>query len=360
MKATKRTLAVFAIACLLVTALVACKRNPAQVDDNTNRRSANSEKREGNRESTEYVYLFIPTESGEYFCRSDLAGEHVHVMQYPIAFWPMRNDDGTCFVDGNGWMFGSALGADGEMDIAKRKAEGSDDIVRLKANAHIAKMIDDTIYYFGSQSKIGRMNIDGSNDVILTSLANTSGGLLVDNGWIYYGEEDSMAVHSVPVVHNGIWRIRTDGTEKSKLIDNWLFDEGYRMSPLKIADGLIYFAMIANGGYGGFTLYTATLDGVIQSSKEILNADSLLSVREDWLYYSEGNNNFRIRLDGTNRERNPFNDDGYSSIKRIGNWYYIESRRIRTDFSRFQILQNTDPLVPGQELVYIDATPADS
>jgi len=108
-----------------------------------------------------------------------------------------------------------------------------------------------------------------------------------ENGGTYYGD--------------GLYRIRADGTGKTKLLETEEISDPTRLR-LDFDNGWIYFANAADS----YTLYKIRTDG---AEKLKLNDDEFSSVQaisDGWVYYrlntAADECTYRIRTDGTGRE----------------------------------------------------------
>jgi hypothetical protein len=115
------------------------------------------------------------------------------------------------------------------------------------------------------------------------NLAN--GGFVAESdGWVYYNG-------SIDYSNNGIYKMRSDGSEKTKLID------GLHAQEINVADGWIYFI-------GDKGLYKMRTDGIGLSKLTDMTLFKDLYLEEGWLYYCDSSDGFyivKIRTDGTER-----------------------------------------------------------
>jgi len=143
-----------------------------------------------------------------------------------------------------------------------------------------------------------------------------AGHVAQQGDWIYYSN------------WSGLYKIRTDGTQKTKLNDE-------KSSYINVVGDWIYYCQDHIDGY---ILHKIRTDG---TQKTKLNDDysSYINVVGDWIYYSNWNDNrelYKVRTDGTQRTK--LNDDGSYDINVVDDWIYYQNDsddsrlyKIRTD-----------------------------
>ena len=192
----------------------------------------------------------------------------------------------------DGWIY---YNTQPDMEIYRMRTDGTEaePIIPQEAGAlpnpgviEIMVVVDSDIYLLARQADytkgIYRLAVDGSQLELLSKLDTQASGFAVYDGWIYFScrnESDAWE----------IWRIRTDGTERTKLAD----DQLYRPC---ILDGRLYY-LTAQGEQ--LMLCGMDLDG----SNRSLVGDGIPAVTfsgaDGWLYYTDTTQVCRVRPDGT-------------------------------------------------------------
>ena len=184
---------------------------------------------------------------------------------------------------------------------------------------------DGWIYYadLDDDGKLYRMRVDGSGQELLASDRCRSINLIED--WIYYAGYNSEGW--------GIYRIRTDGTDRERLRDGG--------GCLQIVDGEIYI------GSGGMIFRVLSdwvhMEIVIDYESAKLSA---FNIADGWIYYSSWEGGiFRVRLDGTDRQKLS-NDKDVDRIVIVEDWIFFyrwdandrKIYRMRLDGSDWEIV----------------------
>ncbi|MBC3887836.1 DUF5050 domain-containing protein [Acetobacterium paludosum] len=201
--------------------------------------------------------------------------------------------------------------------LAKIRTDGSEKTVLTDEGAFYLNVIGDWIYYSGSG--LTKIKTDGSEKTILSDDRVSIINVVAD--WIYYcrpspeGEKFGGA----------IYKIKTDGSEKTKLCDD-------AASIINATDDWIYYcytpATVEKGttrGFGDFgELYKIRTDG---TEKTKLSSDraAYINVVGDWIYYADDGDNdklYKIKTDGT--EKNRLFDDVATRINVVGDWIYYD------------------------------------
>lgn len=223
----------------------------------------------------------------------------------------------------DGWIyFGKNIQIDG---IFRMRLDGTE-VTQLTDQGGCSDITvgDGWIYYTVSsdQYKLYRMRVDGSGRKLLTDWCENIN--LVED-WIYYtglydGEDG-----------RGIYRIRTDGTDREKIRDGYV-------EYLQIDNGNFYFR---SEGY----IYRVSSDW---SDEETVNADNpssinALNVAGNWIYYVDGypGGVFRVSTDGSNLQK--LANDSHAKILIVEGWIYIISAdttfRMRLDGSEREVVE---------------------
>jgi hypothetical protein len=215
--------------------------------------------------------------------------------------------------------------------------------------AHI-NLVNNRLFFMGIDGSIPgiyRMDTDGSNLTLVTAFENRPAdvAMTVAGDWIYYTDTRNNSAGG------GLYRIRTDGTRRERLLDrrefpglrfslvgDWIYFIGTRHIERVRVDGTgrqtVIFASedntIAHMAIGNnrifytdnrrtgtadtnvtfpiHTLHSAALDGT--NSRVVLNAVeniNHLNIDGGWIYFSERNthnneqNISRVRIDGTEK-----------------------------------------------------------
>ncbi len=158
----------------------------------------------------------------------------------------------------------------------------SDDDFGLYAS-HIAEEADGWIYYC-SDGCIYKIRLNGSDRIKLSD--DTAEYLVVVDGWIYfYG--GTLDVDGEPI-DIGVYKMRTDGSERSKL--------GYLSEQFNVSGGYIFYA-----NYDG--IYRIRLNSS-EETKLIDDRHAHIAVEDSWIYY------FIPRENGIYRIRTGVHSDG--------------------------------------------------
>lgn len=141
---------------------------------------------------------------------------------------------------------------------------------------------NDYIYFTRlGDKKICKMNSDGENEEYISGCEGEI--LYVSSGWIYYKGVDG-----------NTYRVKTDGTSKTKIID---------LSSTSIPNGEnIYY--VSPGQNNLYQLHKTNINGAEDTSFNAYKVDSF-SIAGDWLYYISNKNLLRIKLDGSSRSTFP-------------------------------------------------------
>jgi len=176
---------------------------------------------------------------------------------------------------------------DDKLRLYTMKTDGTNNTKLSDTPVEIFRVEGDWIYFSAiimtdpeSERKIElrKIRINGKDEKILDN-AWVNGELVIDKGWIYYRAEPDF----------GLYRIRTDGTKKTKVFD-------LMIENLNIANDRLYFSNLKDN-----SIQSSNLDG---SSVVTLTKDqaSRLFIFGDWLYfsnYSQYYRLYRMALDGS-------------------------------------------------------------
>lgn len=143
-----------------------------------------------------------------------------------------------------------------------------------------------------------KMKTDGSEKTKLADIDFTSGVIEVSNDWIYYTNS------------NGIYKMMTDGTENTKIADEAGIQE--------IKDNWIYYTYDEANQY----LYRIKTDGT-EKTRIVNDKTADFNLNENYIYYTihGANGLYRVNLDGSGKTK--VNNIKINEIKGIyGNWIY--------------------------------------
>jgi|GEM_PF-5827937 len=200
---------------------------------------------------------------------------------------------------------------------------GGEPVIKLPGVAHVERPFEDSFYLNGCFPS-GAIYIDNRDfDVICFR-----------DGWLYYENR---------LDKDSLYKIRPDGTEKTKLSNDKIRDKR-----LYFADGWIYYASAASLMAGGSTFYKVREDGTgrIQVFHETEYYTGIKFISDGWIYYHIMNDEiiilesdglsygitgaYKIRTDGT--EKTKITDDAYEAHDEINillvedGWIYYSAR----------------------------------
>jgi len=181
-----------------------------------------------------------------------------------------------------------------------------------------------------------------------------TGGIVAQSGdWIYYTTKSAE--------NKGLFKIRTDGTDITKLSDDYSIY-------INVLGDWVYFSNESDG----YKLYKIRTDG---TDKTKLNDDhsEFINVVGDWAYYVNRDDScciYKIGIDGSGR--NKVNDEVSSFINVVGGWIYYANgarnalfyerfplHKIRTDGTDRTVINNKDQVeyinVVGDWVYYVSA-----
>ena len=141
------------------------------------------------------------------------------------------------------WIYFSAVNMNtnpSTVPLMRMRTDGTDLeelFVGVSGDNHIhhVSIVDDWIYFYVGSRGLLKSRLDGS-DLTLVSDKLYMQYINVVGGWIYYYDEEE----------SGIFKIRTDGTEKTKLLEyvNWydIYGHDIIMHGINVIGGWVYFA----------------------------------------------------------------------------------------------------------------------
>ncbi|MDR0951377.1 MAG: DUF5050 domain-containing protein [Oscillospiraceae bacterium] len=230
-------------------------------------------------------------------------------------------EDISCLNVTGGWIYYIG-GSDGL--IYKLPADGSESarlVTRAISNVETMTVIGEQIYCRARDSE-GRKSLysvqtDGGETRLIQPLGSQVSGFAVHEGWIYFSVNKTDAWET--------YRVRTDGSENTKLADACLYCPS-------IADGKIFYIQGDDS-----QIFSMNLDG----SDNTLFAGGVSAVKLNadggWLYYTDTAAIYKIKTDGAEKTKLcDFPSSNFISLNVIGDWIYIsgngiEMQRVKTE-----------------------------
>lgn len=191
---------------------------------------------------------------------------------------------------------------------------------KLADKAYRLRIDGETIYYLDDSviCNLYRINADGTgkmklSDDILSSFA-------VSGHWIYYCTKKSNAEMNeleskTPadevkrIIIGGVYKMKTDGSEKTKLADI-----DFTSGVIEVSEDWIYYTN-SNG------IYKMMTDGT--GKTKIADYAGLQAVKDNWIYYTYDEAQqylYRIKTDGTEKTR--IVDNNTADFNLNGNYIY--------------------------------------
>lgn len=200
----------------------------------------------------------------------------------------------------------------GENDnLFRIRTDGTEKTCLVKENAFWPCIAGDWVYYSGMNCNLFKISTDGSGKTLMCDYATY---LQLDGDYIYfnYAEPDPTGIGEAMI--GGLCRIKTDGTDKSKIADQ---NDGFLGDYFAVEDNWIFYD---DGEY----LYKVYSDGTqkqkIFDVNQIIDSENEGSCRYpfvagNWVYltvdsnYTDSNTGlYRIKKDGTEAQKvNLFN-----------------------------------------------------
>lgn len=145
------------------------------------------------------------------------------------------------------------------------------------------------IYYSGvEKSGLYKIKSDGTNNTKLLDNASVS-YINVVNDWIYFKLGDGYSEYQQ------IYKMKTDGSNKTEL-----YEQKY-ISNLIVVDGWIYFLSHDNESGSDFGIYRIKTDG---TSKTLIDKGSVssISIVDNYIYY-HNDGIYKVKTDGSNKTK---------------------------------------------------------
>jgi len=241
------------------------------------------------------------------------------------------------------------------------KAIGNVQASQLLVTDDYIFIIDHEVNSPDPSTSIYRFNPDGSESKIICKDEQQRFVVYSDGEWIYYyvfelifcqtdepelGEEPRMYDYAT------LYKMKSDGSSKQKVL-SYL----YVNNPLYISDGWIYYSCdppdwaIEQEKLSGTKrgLYKIKLDGT-EKTKLLDNPPPISGVVKegDWLFYS-GDGLFRLKIDGS--ENIKLCDDGVASVNVKNQWVYFTTFDEQISLYRIDWQENNRQTLSQQERV---------
>lgn len=183
----------------------------------------------------------------------------------------------------DGWIFYLNMS---DYRVYRIRTDGTERTKLNDTDSSIVCIMDGWVYYGGFNGEVYKMKTDGSGATKIDM--ETTLKFCAADGWIYYRDH----------VINNICKVRTDGSEYTKLIDGSVFGDLY-----DVADGWIYYTR-KDG------LYKMQADGGSKTKLADSNATIIdnLNVYGDWIYFisissSDRSKLYKMRTDGSEKTK---------------------------------------------------------
>ncbi|WP_353852916.1 DUF5050 domain-containing protein [Dehalobacter restrictus] len=229
----------------------------------------------------------------------------------------LSNDYMTGIYIVDDWIYYTVAGYD---KLYKMYKDGSGRTEIISGYVGNVNIVGNWIYYTnGSGGSLYKIRTDGTGKILLSN--DDSYDLNIAGDWIYY-------VKHSPAI-NYLYKIRIDGTARTKLMDNV---DGYN-----IAGDWIYLNGMGKGTEEN--LYKIGTDGTGYSEVCTLYPSvsdyfevNIIKLEEEWLFFSidlyqrmntHSNKLYKVRIDGTGYTK--LSDDDLKNVKIEGAWIYYEN-----------------------------------
>jgi len=214
-------------------------------------------------------------------------------------------------------------------------------------NSGFAAYDGEWIYYNGYNDEcFYKMREDGSEKTKLAD--HYAHDINVVGDWIYfnYTSEDGFYVDDDGFEHTekyGIFKMRTDGSEETLVIDEWL------ACYVTVSDGWIYyrydcdrFVTTDEGDYDIITdeensgIFKVRLDGSDKTQVMSGNKIYYVNVVGDWIYYSTNYTRdlYKVRTDGTEKTLILSDERSCDYINVVGDWIYYVGEEKTDEYRR--------------------------
>ena len=202
------------------------------------------------------------------------------------------------------------------------------------ANGGYVAQQGDWIYYYDRGYGLSKIKIDETNKTLITD--DHIENINVIGDWIYYINGSDQGT---------IYKIRTDGTEKTKICNMDLV-----WDLIVVADWMYYSKYDSNTF--SYKLYKMKTDGTEQTMFSTNDSYDDFIVVDGWIYYSNGIDQeylcslYKMRVDGSDRIR--LNDTFTGVFNVINDWIYYRNVsdlclcKMRTNGTEFTRLNNED------------------
>jgi hypothetical protein len=189
------------------------------------------------------------------------------------------------YVIYNDWIF-YGNSSDGDK-LYKMRIDGTGKVKVTDDLVYTLKIVDDYVYFHSKDSNFIKVKIDGTNKSIITKNATDNEKII--NGWIYYIEFNNPKNASEG---NRLVKIKIDGSGKT-----YLSEYGFNMYISEIVGEWIYYI---NGSDMGRVRIDGTGNTIFTNVKGFIS-----SIRDGWIYYSNYEDDsmwYKMKLDGTENQ----------------------------------------------------------
>ena len=181
-------------------------------------------------------------------------------------------------------------------------------------------------------------------------IGNTAGN--IRNGGVVAGQEDWIYYNNT----NGLYKIKVDGTERQQVSLDYA-------NGINVVGDYIYYEKKSGGSKNGYQrgLYKLNLTTEKEENTEPpflldINSGAQIIVVEEWVYYSPAGYNadeglFKIKIDGTNKEKLYSSGHVPSSINIQEDWIYFVDRNSSRNSCIYRIKTDGTSLEPLFEAI---------
>lgn len=185
---------------------------------------------------------------------------------------------------------------------------------------------DFTGYFDNNKSYIYKVRNDGTEETLVYSHFDGIHGISALNNWIYFIGIKEGTIWSEDFDYNqdyvNIYKIRTDGTEKTEIISY-----NHSFNNLYITEDWIYYDILEDES---FCLYKINTDGTeaVKLTSNTIQPNYIVNIIGDWIYYCVYNSiqnqiiYYKIRTDGTQETELTDNEKIRISFYIIDDWSY--------------------------------------
>jgi len=250
--------------------------------------------------------------------------------------------------ESGGWVYYVFDGS-----LYKRKIDWTGKVKLTESKVESICVSDGWVYFISPENAgLYKIRTDGSDEVRLSG--ETIGSITVSEGWVFYTTGEKQETKELQYgAKVPIYKMKTDGTEKAKLADaalesapkfqdSWLYYSAdgnlYKIN----IDGTVqtmvaqdagvdylngdwaYYVDITDegGGLEKVTLSRLKTDGTEKAVAAEISGVYEYSFDGDYIYYTTFKETYRMKLDGTGKEKLN-NIEAWGLMGVAGNWMYI-------------------------------------